>query len=208
MTRLARNPDRPDGRPVSPDGVYLCLPLGPTEKNIAISLSPAPGSGVPVREYFSSYRIRGFGKGLESLLRGIRATAEPKFGLKLPEDFEERFGRLLAAQCRCRLRDRETGQTYSEHKLSGVFDVLRRDPPSRGRARQIARYARKKSERWDPPVFISAGVLGVLGADAQPGTCLILDGARRIAAFALRGRSEISAGLVMTPGEYDELGAP
>ncbi len=208
MSRLARNSSGPGNRSVTPVGDYLCLSLGPTEKNIAISLSPAPGRGVPVREYFSSYRIRGFGTGLESLLRGIRATAGPKFGLKLPEDFEERFEELLATECRGRLWDRETGKTYPELNPSGISGVLRRDPPSRGRARQITRYARKKLDRWDPPVFISAGALGGLGAAAEPGTCLILDGARRIAAFALRGRSEISAGLVMTPEEYDELLSP
>ena len=207
MSRLANNPGGPAGRAVRPDGGYLCLSLGPTEKNIAISLSPDPGTGVPVREYFSRYRIRGFGSGLESLLRGIRATAGPKFGLKLPEGFEERFEKLLAADCRCRIRDRESGRSYSELNSSGISEVLRRDPPSRGRAREITRYARKKIESWDPPVFISAGALGVLGAEAGPGTCLILDGARRIAAFALRGQSEISAGLVMTAGEHDELGS-
>ena len=208
MSRLANNPGGPAGRAVRPDGGYLCLSLGPTEKNIAINLSPAPGTGVPVREYFSGYRIRGFGSGLESLLRGIRATAGPKFGLKLPEGFEERFEDLLVADCRARIWDRETGKTYPELNPSGVFEVLRRDPPSRGRAREITRYARKKIESWEPPVFISAGGLGALGAAAEPGTCLILDGARRIAAFALRGRSEISAGLVMTTGEHDELAVP
>jgi hypothetical protein len=188
--------------------VYLCPPAGPTEINIALSLVPLPGTGQPPGEYFARYRIRDWGTGLEALLRGIAATAGPKFGIELPADFAGAWNSTLVARCRCRLRDRETGKSYSELRPRSVFEILRRDPPSRGRAREIAALARPEIDRWSKPVFISAGALARMGVAVEPGTCRLLDGARRIAAFAFLGREEIEAGLVMAREEYDGLSRP
>jgi hypothetical protein len=187
---------------------FVCPPDGPTEANIALSLFPIPGSGRPPGDYFARYRIRDWGTGLEALLRGIGETAGPKFGIELPADFAAAWDAALVARCRCRLRDRRTGKSYRELRPRSVFEVLREDPPSRGRAREIEDLARPEIDSWSKPVFLSAGVLGRMGVPGEPETCRLLDGARRIAAFALLGREEFEAGLVMTKEEYNELADP
>lgn len=183
--------------------VYLCPPVGPTEVNIDLSLFPLPGTGREPSDYFARYRIRDWGTGLEALLRGIGNTAGPKFGIELPADFAAAWEEVLVARCRCRLRDRETGKGYAELRPRSVFEILRQDPPSRGRAREIEALARPEIDSWSKPVFISAGALAGLGVTVEPATCRLLDGARRLAAFALLGRDECEAGLVMTREEYD-----
>ncbi len=188
--------------------VFICPPAGPTEVNIALSLFPIPGSGRPPGDYFARYRIRDWGTGLEALLRGIGETAGPKFGIELPADFAAAWDEALVARCRCRLRDRRTGKSYRELRPRSVFEILREDPPSRGRVRDIEDLARPEIDSWSKPVFVSAGVLGRMRVAVEPETCRLLDGARRIAAFALLGREEFEAGLVMTKEEYDELADP
>ncbi len=205
-----RRPDAP--APAWPGigdkGVYLCPPAGPTEINIALSLYPLLGTGREPSDYFARYHIRDWGTGLAALLKGIGETAGPKFGIALPPDFAAAWDRFLVARCRCRLRDRRSGKSYRELRPRSILEILREDPPSRGRAREIKAMARPEIDRWSKPVFISSGALGRLGVAAEPGTCRLLDGARRIAAYPLLGREEIEAGLVMTGEEYDGIADP
>ncbi len=208
---LPRPPAAPESATAGESGggaVYLCPPAGPTEINIALSLYPLPGSGRKPSDYFALYRIRDWGTGLEPLLEGIGKTVGPKFGIELSPDFAAAWDLALVARCRCRLRDRRSGKSYRELEPRSVFEILREDPPSRGRAREIEAMARPEIDRWSKPVFISAGVLGRMGVPVEPGTCRLLDGARRIAAFALLRREEIESGLVMTREEYDGIDGP
>ncbi len=185
--------------------IYSCLPSGPTEANIEISLSP-DGGGIPAREYFAAYHIRGYGRGLAALRRGVRETAEKRFRITPDDEGGRKWEELLAVACRCRIRDRRTGKAYSELRPRSVFDILRRDPPSRGRARAIKGFSRRNLDGWSRPVFISARALRSMGIEIGDGHCQMLDGARRLVAYALQHRSEFGVELLMTRDEHAELG--
>lgn len=109
----------------------------------------------------------------------------------------------------CELNHRATSQTFLKLDPSVLTQLGEEFLTGEGESRKsdILTYIEKISngEHLGEPLYISGALLNILGANADPKAMYMLDGARRLAAMALRGGGEARINLLIFEEEFASL---
>jgi GT2 family glycosyltransferase/Flp pilus assembly protein TadD len=187
---------------------YNQPPAGNTEKYITLKpvkcLDELKSSYSCLKDYY----IHEFGKGFkaaEFILQHI-VTNKLDGAFQLKNDL---WHKTVAVRVKCEILSPKNGRSFEELKPTTADDIDPEFAATEGsnRLADIYAYAEKYSQGEDviPPLYVTGAVLNDVGANIDPKMIFMMDGARRIAAAALRHRPTINVYLLMCEDEYAQL---
>ena len=128
---------------------------------------------------------------------------------KLKSNLSEKtdlWHKTVVVKIECELRSMENGKFFNELCPKGPEDIGPEFAVVEGDTRlaSINDYRHKMSEgtEFPPPLYTSGSVLNYIGADINPKDIYMLDGARRIVAWALNHRRAIPVYLLIMENEF------
>jgi len=178
--------------------------IGRTEEFLAIEIRPVPGTARSAWLDLIDYDITGFGTGPRSVEQLFPIILKRKLNLDNGSIPDNLWNRLLTVEATCELIDRETGKHFADFDVPDLSLKLgnRLSTWVESRVKDILKIAKMNPQELQPPLYVSAGVMRLLGGQPDPGNVFMVDGARRLMAAVMHQRRNVPVRLIVLPEEY------
>ncbi|GAB6113471.1 glycosyltransferase [Desulfomicrobium salsuginis] len=182
--------------------------MGFTENIIDVKPMEFVGKTESCYSALNNYEIRDIGIGFNAIAKIINHIFQTKLKKNILWN-DSIFQKCVVVEAKSKIIDIKSNKTYSKLKPKSLHDINRyfESKEHTTRSSDINKYKKLiiNNNILPPPLFISGETLNNLGANINPYSIYMIDGARRICAHAITHHEFINIKLIVTEKEFSNF---